>query len=42
VVVAEQRYGAAGQVVSNGIQTNGLLLTPEWARFLNHYHFWWG
>ncbi len=38
-VVAQQRHGAAGQAVSNGIQTNGLLLTPAWAQFLARYNF---
>ena len=39
VVALQSRYGAPGQVVSNGVQTNGVLLTPEWARFLREYHF---
>ena len=34
----QRRYGASGQAVSNGIQTNGLLLDPEWARFLREYN----
>ena len=38
-VELEKRYGSAGQAVSNGLQTNGLLLTPEWARFLREYKF---
>ena len=32
----EKRYGR-GQTVGNGLQTNGILLTSEWAQFLNQY-----
>ncbi len=32
----EKKYGR-GQTVGNGLQTNGILLTPEWAKFLNQY-----
>jgi len=39
VVALQRRYGARGQVVSNGLQTNGLLLDEEWARFLRQYSF---
>jgi uncharacterized protein len=39
VVELQKKHGAAGQVVSNGLQTNGLLLDPEWARFLRQYNF---
>jgi len=39
VVALQQKYGAPGQSVSNGLQTNGLLLTPEWADFLHEYNF---
>ena len=39
VVALQQKYGAAGQAVSNGLQTNSLLLDPEWARFLRQYNF---
>ncbi len=38
-VALQKKYGAAGQSVSNGLQTNALLLTPEWARFLRQYNF---
>jgi uncharacterized protein len=38
-VALQQRYGEAGQAVSNGLQTNGLLLNAEWARFLRQYNF---
>lgn len=38
-VELQKQYGTSGQSVSNGIQTNGLLLDPEWARFLREYSF---
>ncbi|MHB1293587.1 MAG: anaerobic sulfatase maturase [Anaerolineae bacterium] len=39
VVSLQQRFGADGQAVSNGLQTNGLLLDAEWAGFLRTYQF---
>ncbi|MHB9032389.1 MAG: anaerobic sulfatase maturase [Anaerolineae bacterium] len=39
VVKLQQRYGSRGQIVSNGLQTNGILLDPAWARFLREYRF---
>ncbi|NLD45191.1 MAG: anaerobic sulfatase maturase [Chloroflexi bacterium] len=39
VVELQKRYGYSGQSVSNGLQTNGLLLDPEWAGFLREYNF---
>jgi uncharacterized protein len=38
VVHLQQRFGVSGQVVGNGLQTNGLLLDGEWARFLAQYN----
>jgi uncharacterized protein len=38
-VALQQQLGAAGQVVGNGIQTNGVLLDDEWCRFLRQYRF---
>jgi uncharacterized protein len=38
-VELEQKHGFAGQAVSNGLQTNGLLLDAAWARFLRTYNF---
>ena len=38
-VELQKRHGAPGQSVSNGLQTNGLLLDKEWARFLRQYSF---
>lgn len=38
VVELQKKHGVSGQAVSNGIQTNGLLLDPDWARFLREYH----
>ena len=37
-VELQQRYGR-GQVVGNGLQTNGILLDRKWARFLHAYSF---
>ena len=34
-VVRLQQYYGRGKRISNSIQTNGLLLTPEWCRFLH-------
>jgi len=39
VVELQRKYGSSGQVVSNGLQTNGLLLNEEWARFLREFKF---
>jgi uncharacterized protein len=39
VVALQQQHGRAGQAVSNGLQTNSLLLTREWAPLLRDYHF---
>lgn len=35
----QRRYGAPGQTVGNGLQTNGLLLNEAWAEFLAEYQF---
>lgn len=34
----QQRYGR-GQIVGNGLQTNGILIDGQWARFLGRYNF---
>jgi uncharacterized protein len=34
----QQHYGK-NQSVGNGLQTNGLLINSDWARFLREYHF---
>lgn len=39
VVAWEAAYAAPGTIISNALQTNGTLLTPEWARFLAQYRF---
>lgn len=39
IVECQKRFGRAGQVVSNGLQTNGVLITEEWCRFLTEYKF---
>jgi len=33
------RYGRSGQVVGNGLQTNGVLINEDWALFLRDAHF---
>lgn len=39
LVDLQKQYGAAGQVVTNALQTNGVLLDEEWCRFLAEYRF---
>ena len=39
VVELQKRYGRSGQAVSNGLQTNSILLTRDWAPLLRDYHF---
>ena len=39
VVELQQQHGVSGQVVGNGLQTNGILINDEWARFLAEYRF---
>jgi len=39
VVRLQQKHGVSGQSVSNGLQTNALLIDAEWARFLRSYRF---
>jgi len=39
VVACQMRHGRPGQVVGNALQTNGLLLDRQWARFLARYRF---
>lgn len=39
VVKYQKIYGKPGSMVSNGLQTNGTLITEEWAKFLRNYHF---
>ncbi len=35
----QRKYGRQGQVVGNGLQTNGVLINKEWARFLKDAQF---
>ncbi|MBN1154245.1 anaerobic sulfatase maturase [candidate division KSB1 bacterium] len=37
-VQLQQKYGN-GQTVGNGLQTNGILIDNDWAKFLRDYHF---
>ena len=39
VVRLQQEHGADGQLVGNALQTNGVLIDEEWARFLAEYRF---
>ncbi len=39
VVALQKKHGFPGQAVANGMQTNGLLLDAEWARFFREYNF---
>ena len=42
VVEYQQSYGLSGQLVSNNLQTNGILLNDEWAKFFRQYNFFIG
>src|SRR3990170_1904251 len=42
VVEYQQRYGLPAQLVSNNLQTNGILLDDEWAKFFKQYNFFLG
>ncbi|MBS3813473.1 SPASM domain-containing protein [Candidatus Bipolaricaulota bacterium] len=35
----QKKYGSPGQRITNVIQTNGTLLTEEWANFFSRYNF---
>ncbi|PMH42210.1 anaerobic sulfatase maturase [Vibrio sp. 10N.286.49.B3] len=39
IVALQKKYQPPGIVISNDLQTNGLLLNEEWCEFLNHNHF---
>jgi len=39
VVSLQQKYGESGQVVGNALQTNGILINDDWAKFLFKYRF---
>ena len=39
LVQLQQQYGEPGQVVTNALQTNGILLDDAWGRFLADYKF---
>ena len=38
-VELQQRYGAPGQSVGNGLQTNGILVDDDWCEFFRRYKF---
>ncbi len=39
VVALQKQYGAEGQIVSNTLQTNGILLNDAWCEFLAEFKF---
>ena len=39
VVEFQQKYGRRGANISNGLQTNGILLDDEWCKHLAKYNF---
>ncbi len=39
VVNYQIKYGQKGQIVSNSLQTNGVLIDDNWGEFLNQYRF---
>ncbi len=39
VVSLQAQYAPPGTVISNSLQTNATLITPEWAQFFKRYHF---
>ncbi|WP_182201738.1 anaerobic sulfatase maturase [Paraliobacillus salinarum] len=39
VVYLQSKYAKANTIISNSIQTNGLLLNQEWATFFKQYNF---
>lgn len=39
LVAFQQRFGRAGQSVSNSLQTNAILLDDAWCQFLRQYNF---
>jgi uncharacterized protein len=42
VVAYQQAFGLSGQLVGNNLQTNGLLIDEQWARFFRRYNFFIG
>ncbi len=39
IVKYQMEYGTTGQIVSNSLQTNGVLIDDNWGDFLNEYKF---
>ena len=39
VVALQKKYEKSGQRIENDLQTNGVLLNEEWARFLKEHRF---
>jgi len=42
VVELQKKYGRSGQLVSNSVQTNGIMLNDEWIRLFREYNFFIG
>lgn len=42
VVRFQKKYGSPGQVVSNSLQTNGMLIDDKWGKFFSRYKFFIG
>ena len=40
-VQLQRKYGPPGATVSNGLQTNGTLITEDFAKFLENINFYW-
>jgi uncharacterized protein len=38
-VALQMQYGARGQIVGNALQTNGMVIDRDWAKFLAEYKF---
>jgi len=39
LVDLQKRHGRGGQIVSNALQTNGILIDDDWCRFLKEYNW---
>jgi len=39
LIELQKQYGSPGQIISNALQTNGILLDDQWGKFLAEYKF---
>ena len=37
LIELQKQYGSPGQIISNALQTNGILLDDQWGKFLAEY-----